>query len=228
MQFIIDQSTETIKLDKTFDKLDVNSLSKEIPLDKGRFHLYRFAHIYEDLPYKSLIFIYSMPGFICTVKERMMYSSCKSELVSYLKSQNICPIKTLETSEPADITKEFLVEEIHPKKYVIFKKEGLTETSSVTSQSKGLTRRVTFHEDTKADDSWINAEIRKEREFKKKAPLKPVEKEAPATLVEESYMDSLTNSILHNNLFYVLLFGLIFLSISIFSIRFLRNVVSLF
>lgn len=239
MQLVIDQKGEQITLDKTFDKLDASDLSAQIPLDKGRFHLYRFAHIFEDLPYKSLVFVYSMAGFNASVKERMMYSSCKSELISYLKSQHICPIKTLEISEPADLTREFLVDELHPKKYVIFKKENSVESSLSSRASATQQRRVTFHEDTKADDSWINEEIRKEREFKKKAPLQPRNRaarsatddsgnsETAQTTADETLVEGLVNSVLHNNLFVVMLFGMIILSVSTFTLRILKGMLSL-
>ena len=237
IQLIIDQKGEQIMLEKTFDKLDISQLPNQIPLDRGRFHLYRFSHIFEDLPYKSLVFIYSMPGFACTVRERMMYSSCKSELVSYLKSQHICPIKTLEISEPNELTKEFLIDELHPKKYVIFKKENSTENSFSSKSAAALAahRRVTFHEDTKADDSWINEELRQERELKKKKGLQPRSQSVqssnnsnnnnlpPVNQTEETFIESIMNSVLHNNLFYVLLFGLILLSISTFTLRILKS-----
>ncbi len=237
MQLVIDQKGEQITLDKSFDKLDAANLAAQIPLDKGRFHIYRFGHVFEDLPYKSLVFIYSMAGFNASVKERMMYSSCKSELISYLKTQHICPIKTLEISDPTDLTPEFLVQELHPKKYIIFKKENSVE-SSLGSRSSAAQRRVTFHEDTKADDSWINEEIRKEREFKKKAPLQPKNKttrsdgdsnsEINQANRDETFMQGVVNSVLHNNLFVVLLFGMIILSISTFTLRVLKGMLLLF
>lgn len=33
------------------------------------------------LVFPSSVFIYSMPGYSCNVKERMLYSSCKSRLL---------------------------------------------------------------------------------------------------------------------------------------------------
>ena len=108
---------EIIVLDKFRDKLDVNQLKSEIPSDKGRFHLYRFVHTHEGEDFKSVLFVYSMPGFICSVKERMLYSSCKSELVQYLKTQaNIDVNKTFEVSEASELTREYILDEIHPKK----------------------------------------------------------------------------------------------------------------
>jgi hypothetical protein len=244
---------EKIVLDKAFDNLDIDSLSLQIPSDKGRFHLFRFDHKHENEQFKSIIFIYSMPGFICSVKERMLYSSCKSELLSYLKSKNICPIKTLEIGEPNDLTKNFLIEELHPKKFVIFKTESLRQPSlDLTSSSKlegtavnggamsrGIAaRRVTFHEDTKADNSWINTDLLNESSTTPRIPIKQRAYAAPlshdkkikpekanenSTIHSDTFLNSLLNSILNNNLFFVLLIGLLILSISILVLRFIAS-----
>lgn len=49
--------------------------------------------------------------------ERMLYSSVKSELLQYLKGQAGIEIsKTFEISEANEITNEYLIDELHPKK----------------------------------------------------------------------------------------------------------------
>ena len=117
IQFSIDISGEKILLAKSFEHLAIEALNEQIPSDKGRFHLYRYDHIHEGDKLISIIFIYSMPGFVCTVKERMLYSSCKSEMISYLKGQAGLEIaKTFETSEPNELTPDYVVNELHPKK----------------------------------------------------------------------------------------------------------------
>jgi twinfilin-like protein len=124
MQLIIDQKGERIMLEKCCDKLDVASLPSHIPLASARFHLYRFSHLFDDLPHKSLVFIHSISELACPVKERMIYSSCKSELLSFLKAQHICPIKALEISDPSELSRQSLTEQIHPKKWVIASRDG--------------------------------------------------------------------------------------------------------
>lgn len=214
-------------LESSCDKLDIASLPSKIPLDSARFHIYRFNHIFEDLPYKSLVFIYSMSDVYTPVKERMIYSSCKSELISFLKAQHICPIKALEISDPSELTRQFLTEEIHPKKYVIIKRDGSCDPVSTPTSRPNL-RRVTFHEDAKADDSWINDEIRQEMEARKRKALAPRPK--PRELVskepvvqEETLYNSVVNSIMHNNLFHVMFLGMLFLSFCIFFLRLVRS-----
>lgn len=114
---MIDIKNETILLDKSLDTLNVDLVSSEIPADKGRFHLYRYKHTHENESYNSIVFLYSMPGFVCTVKERMLYSSCKTPFISFLKSQIGLEVsKTIETGEPEEITQNYILDEIHPKK----------------------------------------------------------------------------------------------------------------
>ena len=38
------------------------------------------------------VFIYSMPGYKCSIKERMLYSSCKSPLVDFIERQLGIPL----------------------------------------------------------------------------------------------------------------------------------------
>ena len=39
------------------------------------------------LVFFSLVFIYSMPGYKCSVKERMLYSTCKAPLLAGLEEE---------------------------------------------------------------------------------------------------------------------------------------------
>ena len=77
--------------------------------------MYRFVHNYEGMKYDPIIFIYSMPGFGCSIKERMLYSSCKSEIIQYLRNNNVDVVKTFEISEASEITNDYLLDEFHPK-----------------------------------------------------------------------------------------------------------------
>lgn len=139
LQIEIDIKGEQILLDRYKETVNVESLVNEIPRDKGRFHLYRFNHIYDNEKFKSIVFIYSMPGFSCSVKERMLYSSCKSELLQYLKTQAQIDIsKTFEISDASELNQQYLVEELHPKKA----NEGLKFEKPKGPTSRGP-RRVT-------------------------------------------------------------------------------------
>jgi twinfilin-like protein len=115
----IDIKAERILLDKALERLTVDGLVREIPVDKARFHIFRYGHVHGGERFRSIVFIYSMPGFSCSVKERMVYSSTKSELLDFLRSAQGGALdigKTFEISEPGEISEAVLVEELHPKK----------------------------------------------------------------------------------------------------------------
>lgn len=86
------------------------------------------------------VFIYSMPGYSCSVKERMLYSSCKAPLIDLIESNlgltiskkvgdrfyalgativySTILIFQLEVDADEELTEKYLIEEIHPTKVV--------------------------------------------------------------------------------------------------------------
>lgn len=65
--------------------MKVTELCKKVPNDSARYHLYLFKHTYEGDYMEFIIFIYSMPGYSCSIKERMLYSSCKGSLIETIE-----------------------------------------------------------------------------------------------------------------------------------------------
>lgn len=47
--------------------------------------MYLFKHTHEGDYMENIIFIYSMPGYVCSIKERMLYSSCKGSLLEAIE-----------------------------------------------------------------------------------------------------------------------------------------------
>lgn len=65
-----------------------------------------------------MVFIYSMPGYKCSIKERMLYSSCKSRLLDSVEQDFQLEIaKKIEIGDGAELTAEFLYDEVHPKQH---------------------------------------------------------------------------------------------------------------
>ena len=59
------------------------------------------------------VFIYSMPGYSVSVKERMLYSSCKNAVVDVIeKLYSIEIAKKVEVDTGTELTEEFLQVEI--------------------------------------------------------------------------------------------------------------------
>uniref|UniRef100_A0A336KE01 Twinfilin n=1 Tax=Culicoides sonorensis TaxID=179676 RepID=A0A336KE01_CULSO len=115
LQFRIEISEEKIHLVKA-GNLEVNQLAKEVPEDHARYHLFLFKHTHEGDYQEAYVFIYTMPGYTCSVKERMMYSSCKGPFLDTIHHHGITVAKKIEVDSGSELTEEFLQEEVHPKK----------------------------------------------------------------------------------------------------------------
>lgn len=115
LQFRIDLEAEQIHLAKA-DIISLASLPEQVPDDHARYHLFLFKHTHEGDYQETFVFIYSMPGYSCSVRERMMYSSCKGPFLENLQAFGLEIAKKLEIDDGAELTKEFLQDELHPKK----------------------------------------------------------------------------------------------------------------
>lgn len=88
LQFKIELKEEKIHLVKATN-IELLKLPKEIPENEARYHIYLFKHTHEGDYLESYVFIYSMPGYSCSVKERMMYSSCKAPFIEKINELGI-------------------------------------------------------------------------------------------------------------------------------------------
>ena len=115
LQFHIELDKEEIHITKA-DNIDVQKLSSQVPNDHARFHIFLFKHSYEGDYLENFVFIYSMPGYNCSVKERMMYSSSKAPFLDAIASLGLEITKRLEIDDASELSEENLIDEIHPKK----------------------------------------------------------------------------------------------------------------
>ncbi|CAI5767106.1 twinfilin-2 isoform X4 [Podarcis lilfordi] len=117
IQLKLDLERETIDLVHT-NATEIADLPKRIPQDSARYHFFLYKHSHEGDYLESVVFIYSMPGYKCSIKERMLYSSCKSRLLDSVE-QNFCLeiAKKIEIDDGAELTAEFLYDEVHPKQH---------------------------------------------------------------------------------------------------------------
>ncbi|CAH1266005.1 TWF1 [Branchiostoma lanceolatum] len=112
----LDMDRETIELSGAEDTT-VQSLPQRVPEDHPRYHFFVFKHTHEGDYQESVVFIYSMPGYKCSIKERMLYSSCKAPLLDQTEHNiGITVSKKVEIDDGAELTEEFLMDELHPKK----------------------------------------------------------------------------------------------------------------
>nr|XP_056712507.1 twinfilin-2 isoform X2 [Euleptes europaea] len=117
IQLKLDLEKETIDLVHTL-ATEIADLPKRIPQDSARYHFFLYKHSHEGDYLESVVFIYSMPGYKCSIKERMLYSSCKSRLLDSVE-QDFCleVAKKIEIDDGAELTAEFLYDEVHPKQH---------------------------------------------------------------------------------------------------------------
>ncbi|GJQ75874.1 twf [Trypoxylus dichotomus] len=113
LQFKIDIEKEVIEL-VLKESITVEKLPSKVPENNARYHLYRFKYTHEGDLMESVVFIYSMPGYNCTIKERMMYSSCKGPFTDTISSWGVNIEKKIEIDVGSELTEEFLYEELHP------------------------------------------------------------------------------------------------------------------
>lgn len=116
LQFRIELKEEKIYLEEAVKMTEVTKLPKKVPSDKARYHLFRFRHTHEGDYLEQFVFIYSMPGYNCSVKERMMYSSCKAPFVETIAALGVDIAKKIEIDNGEELTEAFLQDELHPKK----------------------------------------------------------------------------------------------------------------
>lgn len=113
LQFRIDIEEETIHL-VTAENIVLEKLPSKVPKDSGRYHLYKFKHTHEGDYTENFIFIYSMPGYSCPIKERMLYSSCKNPLTDTISNLGLEISKKVEVDSGDELTEKYFYDELHP------------------------------------------------------------------------------------------------------------------
>ncbi|KAG5889236.1 hypothetical protein JTB14_006372 [Gonioctena quinquepunctata] len=113
VQFRIDIQEEKIHL-VSAENISIEKLPSKIPNDSGRYHLYKFKHTHEGDYMESIVFIYSMPGYNCPIKERMLYSSCKNPLTDTITNLGLSIEKKVEIDSGSELTEKYFYDELHP------------------------------------------------------------------------------------------------------------------
>uniref|UniRef100_A0A672IN19 Twinfilin actin binding protein 2 n=1 Tax=Salarias fasciatus TaxID=181472 RepID=A0A672IN19_SALFA len=117
IQLRLDVEKETIELVHC-NPTETRDLPSRVPKDTPRYHFFLYKHSHEGDYLESVVFIYSMPGYSCSIKERMLYSSCKSRLLEEVEKDYHLEInKKLEIDDGDELTEQFLYDEVHPKQH---------------------------------------------------------------------------------------------------------------
>jgi hypothetical protein len=116
VQLSVNTSGETIELEMA-GNIAVNDLWKSMPENHARYHFFTFRHIYNGGRFNNTVFIYSIPGSGgCTIKERMLYSTCKGPLLEFVEQQiELIIVRRLESDDAKEINEQYLLDEIHSR-----------------------------------------------------------------------------------------------------------------
>ncbi|XP_042360036.1 uncharacterized protein LOC121955996 [Plectropomus leopardus] len=119
IQLRLDVEKETIELVHT-KPTETRELPYRIPTDSPRYHFFIFKHSHQGQLQEALVFIYSMPGYTCSIKERMLYSSCKNRLLDEVeRDYHLEVTKKMEIDNGDGLTEDFLYEEVHPMEHTL-------------------------------------------------------------------------------------------------------------
>ncbi|KAJ7998425.1 hypothetical protein DPEC_G00204800 [Dallia pectoralis] len=117
IQLKLDTEKETIELVHS-EPTEATGLPCRVPTDTPRYHFFLYKHYHEGDYLESVVFIYSMPGYTVSIKERMLYSSCKIRLLDEVeKDFHLAVAKKVEIDNGDELTEEFLYSEVHPKQH---------------------------------------------------------------------------------------------------------------
>ncbi|XP_070559654.1 twinfilin-1-like isoform X2 [Ptychodera flava] len=122
VQLSIDIQNEKIVLEES-GNISIDELPGKVPEQQPRYHVFLFKHTHEGDYLESHVFIYTMPGYKCSVKERMLYSSCKAPLVEDMTTVlNMDIAKKMEVDDAKELTEENIYDQVHPKKTIVREK----------------------------------------------------------------------------------------------------------
>ncbi|MXQ91420.1 hypothetical protein E5288_WYG004650 [Bos mutus] len=114
VQLEIDIKNEIIILANTINT-ELKDLPKRIPKDAARYHFFLYKHSHEGDYLESIGIWYF---FFNIIRERMLYSSCKSPLLEIVERQlQMDIIRKIEIDNGDELTADFLYEEVHPKQH---------------------------------------------------------------------------------------------------------------
>uniref|UniRef100_A0A4W5R0N6 Twinfilin actin-binding protein 2b n=1 Tax=Hucho hucho TaxID=62062 RepID=A0A4W5R0N6_9TELE len=98
-------------------------LPYRIPTNTPRYHFFIFKYSHQGQQQEALLFIYSMPGYSCSVKERMLYSRCKNRPLDEVERLLECAcilILFFNSIDGGDVlAEEFLYDEVHPIEHTL-------------------------------------------------------------------------------------------------------------
>ncbi|XP_063932571.1 twinfilin-1-like isoform X3 [Zophobas morio] len=128
---------ETTCLDQRANST-VKEISAELPSESPRYLFIAFNHEREGAVETFIIFVYFCPGFKCSIKERMCYSSCKSSVVTAAEELGLKITTKIEIASARELTEENILSELYPPE-----KAKLHKFSKPKAAGRGARRLIT-------------------------------------------------------------------------------------
>lgn len=150
VQLSLDTKAEVINLAES-KNITVDSVAGLIPSDAPRYSVFNFKHNHEGDNIESAVFVYSCPGYQCSIKERMLYSTAKGPLIDSIEAMGINLVKKLEIGEGSEFTSEWLYDQLHPVKTVF--KPKFARPSRPGRGGRRLTRRGNADQDEEEEEN---------------------------------------------------------------------------
>ncbi|KAI8344054.1 hypothetical protein BC941DRAFT_407633 [Chlamydoabsidia padenii] len=124
---------ESIELDDS-SNVDVKDLKNKINGSSPRFTFYVLEHQHQGESKEAIVFIYTCPPS-SKIREKMLYSSSKANVITGATSKaDITVLKKFETSDPSDVTEDYLTEDLYP----VSRQTGSSTTSGFQGSSNTL------------------------------------------------------------------------------------------
>uniref|UniRef100_A0A1I8GR49 Twinfilin n=2 Tax=Macrostomum lignano TaxID=282301 RepID=A0A1I8GR49_9PLAT len=105
---------EELRCPDRAERLAGDQLGSRVPEDSPRYHLFRYRHRHEGASLAPVLFAYSMPGYKCPIKERMVYSSGRAFFLQQCSQFGIEPDRRLEVDSASELSESALQTEFHP------------------------------------------------------------------------------------------------------------------
>nr|VZI44573.1 unnamed protein product [Spirometra erinaceieuropaei] len=115
LQFQIDVPKECINVSQACEKMTPEAIASVTPANSGSYHLYRFDHTHQGQQLSTVFFIHAIAGYQSSIKERMLYSSCKGALINQMTGQFGLQIEhKLEVEDFKELSTKTFTETAHP------------------------------------------------------------------------------------------------------------------
>ncbi|KAF5279579.1 hypothetical protein FQR65_LT15376 [Abscondita terminalis] len=111
LQFRIDSEKERIELTGA-ENISVENLLSKILQASGRYHLFNFRHKHGSDLKEYVVFIYYIQEKGSTIREKILFSTCKNPFCNILDRMGLKVQKRLEIDSDSKISEKFLCTEV--------------------------------------------------------------------------------------------------------------------